>query len=280
MNLLEEFLKNKEDNGLSQLTIKNYRIDLTQFLPYLFNKCLEDINVTDLKLVTIKQTKTRLEQLQAENNYTPTTINRRLASFKSFMTYHCRTKNIENAVHTMRAFNDTRLHETEFIELEDVKKILEKAKRTDTEMYYVLGMLFNTGMRSAELLSLTIEDVHEDCIVVVGKYGKMRRVELNSIAKDCIKSYVKLKGVERGKILNMPYVTLRRHFTKFLRKCNVNCSSLHITRKSFATNLIEKGGHNVITDVAKLLGHANGSQTLEKHYLGSTTKKVTVSLLE
>lgn len=277
MNLIEDFLKVKKDNLSSELTIKNYRIDLIQLLPLLFNKRVEEINIEDLRGVTILKVRDTLLKLQKDKNYTVTTINRRMASLKALMSHYSVLHGFPNVLHDMKAFNDTRLHEVEFIENEDVKKIVEKAKKTSPQMYLIMGMLFNTGLRSAELLSLRAENVHEDCIIVEGKGGKMRRVELNTIAKDCLKTYLNENSRTSGVVLNMPYVTLRRHYTRFLKSCNIECSKLHTTRKSFASNLIAKGAS--LTDVSSLLGHSTTS-TLEKHYLGSNTKKITVSLLD
>lgn len=277
MNLIETFLQAKKDNLSSELTIKNYRIDLVQFLPIMFNKSVEEVTIDDLKQVTILKTRDSLLKLQAQNNYTVTTINRRMASFKSMVGYYSSKYGFPNNIRQMRPLNDTRLKEVEFIENENVKRIIEKARKTSPQMYLIMGLLFNTGLRSAELLSLKIENVHEDCIIVEGKGGRMRRVELNTIAKDCLRAYLNTTDRKQGNVLDMQYVTLRRHYTKFLKQLNIDCSKLHTTRKSFASNLIAKGAS--LTDTATLLGHST-TATLEKHYLGSNTKAMTVSLLD
>lgn len=277
MNLIETFLQAKRDNLASDLTIKNYRIDLNQFVPLVFNKSVDEVSIDDLKEITILKTRDTLLKLQADKKYTVTTINRRMASFRSLVRYYSVKYGFPNNIHDMKPFNDTRLKEVEFIENDDVKKITEKAKRTSPRMYLIMGLLFNTGLRSAELLSLKIENVHEDCIIVEGKGGKMRKVDLNSIAKDCLKTYLGTIDRKSGNVLDMQYATLRRHYTKFLKQFDIDCSRLHTSRKSFASNLIAKGG--TLTDVSQLLGHSTTS-TLEKHYLGSNTKKITVSLLE
>ena len=277
MNLVEEFLQSKRDNLSSDLTIKNYRIDLNQFLPLMFNKKVEEVTIEDLKGVTILKTRDTLLKLQKDKGYTVTTVNRRMASFKSLMSHYSARNGFPNALHDMKSLNDTRLKEIEFIANDDVKKIIEKAKRTSSEMYLIMGLLFNTGLRSAELLSLKVENVHEDCIIVEGKGGKMRRVELNSIAKDSLKTYLEEKNKTSGNVLDLQYATLRRRYARFLKSCNIECSKLHTTRKSFASNLVAKGAS--LTDVSSLLGHSTTS-TLERFYLGSNTKQLTVSLLE
>lgn len=279
LTLTEEFLKAKKENLSSQLTIKNYGIDLKQTLPLIFNKKEEDIIVEDLKFVTSLKVRKVLEKLMNDNNYSVTTINRRLASFKAFMGYFSAKYNFPNTIHSMKKFNDTRVHEIEFIPNDTVKELVKRAKAESPKMYLIIGLLFNTGLRSAELLSLKLENVHEDCIVVEGKGGKMRRVELNAVARDCLATYLSTVDIKSGNIIQMRYETLRRQYTRFLKKQNVDCSRLHTARKSFATNLIEKGGVEVIPDVAKLLGHSS-IQTLQSHYLGSSTKKLTVSLLD
>lgn len=278
MTISEQFLQAKKENLASQLTIKNYAIDLKQLLPRLFNKEEQDITVDDLKTVTTLKLRTVLEQLKEENGYTVTTINRRLASFKALMAYYSGMHGFPNVVHSMKAFNDTRLHEVEFIPNEDVKRVVEKAKQHSPKMYLIMGLLFNTGLRSAELLTLKVENIHEECIIVEGKGGKMRRIELNQTAKDCLKTYINENPKKEGVLLPMRYETLRRNYTSFLKKCDIDCSRVHTARKSFATNLIQKGGIEVIPDVSKLLGHSD-IQVLQKHYLGSSTRSLTVNLL-
>lgn len=279
MTVTEEFLKAKKENLSSKLTIKNYSIDLKQTLPLIFNKREEDIVIDDLKTVTSLKVRKVLENLMQEKGYTVTTINRRLASFKAFMGYFSARYNFPNTIHSMKKFNDTRVHEIEFIPNDTVKVLTSRAKEVSPKMYLIIGLLFNTGLRSAELLTLTRENIHDDCIVVEGKGGKMRRVDLNSTAKECIDYYLSHNNVKSGVMLPMRYETLRRNYSSFLKKNNIDCSRLHTARKSFATNLIQKGGVDVIPDVAKLLGHSS-IQTLQSHYLGSSTRKLTVNLLD
>ncbi len=273
MNLVEKFLEFNRNNLASTSTVKNYGIDLRQFVPYLLGKDIDEVSIVDLQGVTMLQVRQSLEQLQEEKEYKVTTVNRRLASFRAMMMHY----DIPTLKH-MKSFNDTRLHEVEYIDNEDVKRLLNKAKSQDTEMYYILGLLFNTGLRSAELLSLRVENIHENCIIVEGKGGKMRKIELNSIAKECISTHLaNLPSTMTGTVLNMRYETLRRHYTGFLKDCGIDCSKLHTTRKSFASNLIARGAS--LTDTAQLLGHST-TATLEKHYLGSKTKTMTVGLLD
>ena len=158
--------------------------------------------------------------------------------------------------------------------------MLDAERNRNPRNYFIFGILFNTGLRSAELLSLTYESLHinERTVTVVGKGRKVRSIPLNDRAMDCINvymKYLKVKGKTinlSDKIFNITYYQLRTIMKNFCKQYGIDCTSLHITRKSFATNIISNISNiTQLEKVKELMGHSN-LKILEEHYLSTDTK--------
>ena len=277
--ILEQFLEGKRNQRKSELTIKNYSIDLTQVLPLVFNKDIEDIEINDLSELTPLKVYDTLKELQDQYGYAPTTINRRLNSLKSLMSYFQDRYSIRNDLAGMNTFHDTREKKIDSFNLEDVGKFIEIAKEQDTQMYFILGLLFNTGMRASELLGLTFEGIHQDKLVIVGKRDKQRSIPINVVVADCLQAYLSLPSVKersydiKNTVLDMNYDQLRYKYTQFFKGIGIECSKLHTTRKSFATNSI--ADYKDVADlevVADVMGHTT-TKMLEQHYLNTSQRQ-------
>ncbi len=145
------------------------------------------------------------------------------------------------------------------------------AGRRDRAM---LEVLYATGLRVSELVSLGLNDVNLETRVLVarGKGGKERIVPLGAPAAEAVKSYLagardKLLAGRRSKDL---FVTprggrmTRQGFAKLLgrhaRAAGIGRRiSPHKLRHSFATHLLEGGAD--LRAVQAMLGHADVSTT-------------------
>lgn len=133
----------------------------------------------------------------------------------------------------------------------------------------ILILIYATGLRVSEALSLTKQNITRDEIKVIGKGKKERIVPLLPVAKNYIDAYLcKLPydiedgeqfflGV-RGKPLN--YAIFARELVNLRRFYGLPeyCSS-HAFRHSFATHLLQKGTD--LRVIQELLGHASLSAT-------------------
>ncbi len=161
---------------------------------------------------------------------------------------------------------------------EEVNSLLEEAQKKDLRLKTMLEILYASGMRVSELVSLPLSAVLHDntMIMVTGKGYKQRMVPLNDPAKRAIDQWVSkgrensLKRGQKSKWLfpsqtaRQGYIT-RDAFFKSLKKLAIsvgispNRVSPHVFRHSFASHLI---AHNAdLRSVQKMLGHSDISTT-------------------
>lgn len=136
-------------------------------------------------------------------------------------------------------------------------------------LYLLLELLYATGMRVSELVSLKRGAVMRDAsfLTIEGKGGRERIVPLNDRARDGIRAY--LESLPDGKFL-FPAKSKSGHlerqvFARDLKALAARAGldghlvSPHVLRHAFASHLLQ-GGANLRV-VQALLGHADISTT-------------------
>lgn len=131
----------------------------------------------------------------------------------------------------------------------------------------ILELLYATGLRVSELISLKKSDINLEAgfLVACGKRSKERIVPIGSYAREVIKAYleqIKAKGPflfpgRKGTMMT------RQAIWKLIRKYGLLISkqhlSPHVLRHTFATHLLEGGAD--LRSVQLLLGHEDISTT-------------------
>jgi integrase/recombinase XerD len=138
----------------------------------------------------------------------------------------------------------------------------------------MIELLYATGVRVSELMSVRLADLHldEQFMTCIGKGNKERLVPIGEHAVDWITKYQRsarrelLKGRTSARLfVNARGGPLTRvGFWKILkqygRKANLPRSlSPHVVRHSFATHLLERGAD--LRSIQMMLGHADLSTT-------------------
>jgi len=155
----------------------------------------------------------------------------------------------------------------------DVEKLL-KAPETNTitglRDKAMLELLYATGLRVSELVSLKINNLNDETgfIRCFGKGGKERIVPVGSIARKAIKKYLKKRDETTGN----DYLFLSNRKTKMTRinfydriQLYSKISGInkkiypHLLRHSFATHLLSHGAD--LRVVQEMLGHSDISTT-------------------
>jgi len=136
-------------------------------------------------------------------------------------------------------------------------------------LYVMLELLYATGMRVSELVSLRRAAVMRDAsfITVLGKGNKERIVPVNDRARDAIKTY--LKTLEPGPFLfpasGVDGFLSRQVFARDLKglaaRAGISSARVapHVLRHAFASHLLANGAD--LRVVQMLLGHADISTT-------------------
>ncbi len=136
----------------------------------------------------------------------------------------------------------------------------------------VIELLFATGMRLAELLSLQDQDIdtYQEQLRVLGKRNKQRIIPLTKPLIAFLKHYMEEKKRLFGEEITALILTdkgkkaypvqIQRIVNKLLGEISTHQKkSPHVLRHSFATSLLNRGAD--LNAIKELLGHANLSAT-------------------
>jgi integrase len=153
----------------------------------------------------------------------------------------------------------------------------EQEKHKESKPHQIRGWLrhyvawaYNSGMRRAEILNLTWDDVRkvddETTVVLVGntKTGQPRSVTCTEEMKAILAALEALPRAEGDdRLFPLSMTTLKRSLTFLWKKTGLRDVRLHDLRRSHATILVSRGVD--VRTVAARLGHS-GTAMLAKHY--------------
>lgn len=281
--LLAQFLEHlRYERNVSEHTLRNYAIDLAQFLEYLApaDPLTGERREPDIKQIDHITIREWLSELHNQNKK-KTSIARKLASLRTFFQFLIREGAVES--NPAKLVNTPRLEKklpnhlsvedaVRFIETPDTATDLGKRDRA------ILEFLYATGVRVSELTKLDIRDVdfRGKTVRVQGKRRKERIVPFGDPALHALLDYLTVRNTflnnapvaERDtEAIFLNYqgtrITTRsvgRMVDKYIRICaGIHDISPHSLRHSFATHLLDSGAD--LRDIQELLGHARLSTT-------------------
>jgi integrase/recombinase XerC len=261
------FLKHLQvERRLSPLTLRSYEIDLLQFLDFL---APENLLVNQIKSQTIRAWLVALSNQGIQNR----SINRKLATLRTFYKYLQRRGDVtDNPMQTIRMVKTSKTLPTYLreSEMEQVFAQQEIPKNTFEEVrdQLVLMLLYGTGMRLAELIQLTHQQVNLSAktLRVIGKRNKERIIPMPMILVDLVKHYQALNPFQSQYLLLTDKgepcypMFVQRLVKKYLGEVStLEKLSPHVLRHSYATHLLNRGAD--LNAIKELLGHANLAAT-------------------
>jgi len=259
------------EKGVSRHTIDAYSRDLNKYIGFIKGRGVQSIKGISPEDIVSFLAKVRGDGLNARS------VNRTLSAIRGFTQFLIRERmvdenpvvNIERAK-TWMILPDT-LSQGEMNLLLAQPGNVSPAATRDTAM---LELMYATGIRVSELLSLTINSVNWQVgyLVVMGKGGKERIVPMGKSAYHCVRAYVDSSRPKflKGRQTNLLFLNrageglTRQGFWKILKKYATK-SGLHkkihphTFRHSFATHLLEGGAD--LRSVQMMLGHSDISTT-------------------
>lgn len=271
---LEDFLRYlKVERQMSPHTLRNYRLDLTQFLEF-YGKGRED---AELKQVTYQDLRAFLAT--ALQTHRKTTVARKLSALRTFFKYLQRTGVLTQNPAKLAPSPKLEKVLPHFLSVDEAFHLLGEPKGDDFGVCRdraILEVFYGGGLRLAELAGLNLGDLDllPGVLRVWGKGSKERLAFLGEPAKEAVAAYLPLRqrhlahqgtGDEtalfvnsRGRRLSTRGVA--RLVAKWVRQSGLSQGlTPHGLRHSFATHMLE--GQADLRAVQELLGHASISST-------------------
>ena len=270
--LIEEFLQAMSaDRGLARNSLDAYRRDLEAAASRLAaaGSAIDSCNAEDLRRVLAGW---------HEDGLAPRSVARRLSALRQLMAWlveerrrddnPCRWIDNPKAPGTL----PKSLSETEITALISAAQRLQPARKA-LQMTAMLELLYATGLRVSELVSLPADQFRRDLatIIVQGKGGRERLVALGGPARIAVSRWLAYLD-ETGEGAACPFLfpvgdahITRQQFASALKSLSqaagIDASrvSPHILRHSFATHMLNRGAD--LRGLQTLLGHADISTT-------------------
>lgn len=262
-----EYLENVKK--ASPNTIVSYKRDLVKMVQF-----FDSVGISDVTKVNGTNINSYILYLE-KNNHATTAISRYVASTKAFFTFLRDYNYIDNlpTVEVKAPKIEKKL--PDILPVEDMNAILEQPDvKTAKGMRdkAMLELLYATGIRVTELISLTLSDINMEMNFVTCQSSKRTRiVPFNDTAKRALENYIDAardKFVQEGN--NILFSNCkgepmsRQGFWKLIKmyasKAGISAEiTPHTFRHSFATHLVENGAD--LKAVQEMMGHSDISTT-------------------
>ena len=265
MKYIEEFTIDLEyARNYSKNTISSYNSDLLIFNEFI-KKDLVRVNKDDIR-----------KFIKYLNNKKERTLSRYITTLRVFYDFMIKKNYMKE--NPMDGISNPKLSKSlpDVLSIEEVDKLL--SFKLDTNFDYrdkcILEMLYSTGLRISELVSLKLENINLDdsLVKVMGKGSKERITPFNESTRVYLDKYIKEIRPNMLKKTQNDYLFLNNHgnnltrqaIFKMIKKRALNAGikkeiSPHTLRHSFATHLLAGGAD--IRFIQELLGHENISTT-------------------
>jgi len=275
---IDDFLNYlKVEKGFSGNTIAAYHNDLSQLLDFAEEKIAQRSMAPSWAGFSRQDMLSYLLNLK-ERGYVVTTVARKVAAAKSFFNFMLAEGRVKE--NPMENISSPKVGKPlpDAISIAQVRRLLAQPAGLDTPEAKrdraMLELLYASGMRVSELVSLNLNDINTgECYVrCFGKGNKERIVPVYPQAAQVVETYIKdvrpqivRSSEEKALFLNQRGDRLTRQGLWQILKAYAKSAGLekkvtpHTLRHSFATHMLSGGAD--LRSVQELLGHANISTT-------------------
>lgn len=257
--------------GASYNTLVSYSRDLKNFVSFLKKTGVPDFQ--SVNQTTFLAYNYELKKQKKANS----TISRSMASLRGFFQYLIQQGIIkENAAMTIE-LPKVEKKVPEYLLLQEVEQLLDQPREKTPKCLRdkaMLELLYATGIRVSELVSLELEDINLSLEYIrCRKKDKIRIVPFGNTAKRAIEQYLQYGRetlFQKGEGCNAVFLNCfgdrmtRQGFWKIIKeyakKADIQKKiTPHVLRHSFAAHLIENGAD--LQSVQEMLGHSDISTT-------------------
>ena len=272
--MIDSFINYLEyEKRSSAHTVLAYRKDLEQAQDFVNLS----FSIDDLSHCTHPDLRAWIIDL-VEQGMSQTTVNRKLATLRSFYKFLMRSKIIQkDPTYKLKSLKSPKKL-PEFLQETTIESVLEEEVYPPTfegqRDRMVLEFLYLTGVRLSELTALKWKDIRlqEEQVKVLGKRQKERIIPLTKSLQRNIADYKKvveahflkvegedyfIRSNKGEKAYSMLIYRIVKHYLDLFAQNSKR--SPHLLRHTFATHLLNKGAD--LNAVKDLLGHANLAAT-------------------
>lgn len=258
----------------SENTCSSYQNDLDQFFKY----CIAEYDlsaISDVKHIHIRSWIVSM----MSTDITPSSVNRKISALRSLYKWMLKRQWVEKnpMVKIVAPKKSKRL--PIIVQDANISKLLEKDLITiqsdpfiETRDSFIIELLYNTGIRRAELVGLKVSDINiqRDEVRVLGKGNKVRSIPITDSFKASFQNYLSLRNelevidheilllTDKGKKI-YPRLVHSIVSNKLADITTLSKKSPHVLRHSFATHMLDRGAD--LNAIKELLGHANLAAT-------------------
>jgi integrase/recombinase XerD len=258
---IANFLEDLLHAGRSSQTRRAYATDLKQFAA-VYRKPLEDVGIDDLRRFFRQHTDLSEASRARKQN-----------SLASFLNWAYK----QELIHTNPMVKVDRIRPEPTpprgISREAVEKILAQIPADQLRDRLLFRLLFETGLRVGEALTLHVEDIDlqldDEHITVIGKGDKRRTVLLDdSRLVSLLQRYLRQTGYKHGYLFrahknarggHIRYQSIHTRWKQYCEKAGIDCT-MHQLRHTHATELVNDGVS--LATIRKRLGHKDLQTTL------------------
>ncbi len=280
---LEDFLEHLEvERNVSRLTIRNYRFYIKRFIEWFKASGYQDLTELD----TEKMRKYRVYLSRYVDEKTGKTLSKRTQSYyiialRSWLKWM--VKNDLPVLHPEKIdLPKPEPHQMKFLNLDMVERLIAQPRlsgKTGLRDRAILEVLFSTGLRVSELVSLNRDqvDLERKEFGVIGKGRRPRVVFLSDEAVKWLERwlasrkdnwrpvFIRLSGkqpdiLSDGEEMRLTTRSVQRMVDKYARQARLPIKiTPHGIRHSFATDLLQNGAS--LREVQEMLGHKDIATT-------------------
>lgn len=282
MQYLEEYLKYlRIQKNYSLYTVSSYKEDIKEYLLFIER---EGIDVLSIMYDDIRFYLMHLNDKKNSNS----SVARKISSLRGFYKYLQNNEYIND--NPFRLIKLPRKEKKlprffQYNELEQLFEVPDVSTAIGQRDLLILELLYSSGIRVSELVSVKVNDICDDTFKVLGKGNKERIANIGSYARRALDDYLNsgyLKLNKKGSdylFLNNNGEGLTTRGTRYILNKIIEKTTIdkkispHMIRHSFATHLLNEGCD--ILSVQELLGHESLSTTaIYTHVTSDRLKEV------
>lgn len=275
MQLLSMFINERKIQNQSEHTLEAYFRDVSSFIDFCYSKNIElaDVEKSDLR----EYMAYKVEQSQLSSS----SLQRHLTSIRQFMKWAEQNNYLVfNPAHDLQLKRQPRPLPG-MIDIEIINQIIDQPqpeKSIEQQLWLrdkaILELLYSSGLRLAEIQSLTIHDIDftRQLLRVTGKGNKTRIVPFGGKARESLIEWLKVYRIwqgdfradshvfitQRGNAITPRQIENRVKLQAQRAGVNVDLHP-HLLRHCFASHMLSNSGD--LRAVQEMLGHSNLTTT-------------------